>query len=55
MNTVPGAMGCLESASFKALTIAPRNFYLSSRLGLFPVRFVLEDELSDSFTGTKPL
>ena len=30
-----------------------RNFYLSSRLVLFPVWFVLEDELSDSFTGTK--
>ena len=55
MNTVPGAMVCLGSASFKALTIAPRNFYLSSRLGLFPVWFMPEDELSDSFTGAKPL
>ena len=55
MNTVPGAMVCLGSASFKALTIAPGIFIYLPVLGLFPVWFVPENELSDGFTGTKPL
>ena len=55
MNTVPGAMGSLGNASFKALTITPGIFIYLPVLGLFPVWFVPEDELSDGFTGTKPL
>ena len=55
MSTVPGAMVCLGSVSFKALITAPGIFIYRPVLGLFPVWFVPENKLSDSFTGTKPL
>ena len=50
-----GSDGLPWERILQSLNHRPRNFYLSSRLVVFPVWFVPEDELSDSFTGAKPL
>ena len=49
-----GSDGLPWERILQSLNHRPRNFYLSSRLVLFPVWFVLENELSDGFTGAKP-